>query len=57
MRKFIQRGGSWSKELLAKEVLAEIPDQMLSYMKSKGFKPSAVNENPPIPSSATAPII
>jgi len=57
MRKFIQRGGSWSKELLAKEVLAEIPDQMLSYMKSKGFKPSAVNENPPIPSSATAPTI
>ena len=51
MRKFIQRGGSWSKELLAKEVLAEIPDQMLSYMKSKGFNPSAVNENQPVPSS------
>jgi len=39
LRKFIHSNGSWSKELLAKEVLAEIPDQLLSYMKSKGFKP------------------
>ena len=28
-----------SQARLAKEVLAEIPDQFLSYMKSKGFKP------------------
>ena len=39
LRKYIQRSGVWSKEQLAKEVLAEIPGQMLSYMKSKGFKP------------------
>ena len=32
-------GRGWSKELLAREVLAEIPDQLLSYMKSKGFQP------------------
>jgi len=39
LRKFIQSNGQWSKALLAKEVLAEIPAQLLSYMKSKGFKP------------------
>ena len=39
LRKFVQPNGSWSKEALAKEVLAEIPDQLLSYMKSKGFQP------------------
>merc|ERR1719322_900443 len=42
LRKFIQSNGHWSKEQLAREVLAEIPAQMLSYMKSKGFKPPAV---------------
>jgi hypothetical protein len=39
LRKFVHANGSWSKEMLAKEVLAEIPDQLLSYMKSKGFQP------------------
>jgi hypothetical protein len=39
LRKFLSGGGSWSKELLAKEVLAEIPAQLLSYMKSNGFEP------------------
>jgi hypothetical protein len=39
LRKFLHKNGTWSKELLAKEVLAEIPDQLLSYMKSKGFEP------------------
>ena len=43
-RTFLERkkhfaGRGWSKELLAREVLAEIPDQLLSYMKSKGFQP------------------
>jgi len=37
LRKFVQSNGQWSKQLLAKEVLAEIPGQLLSYMKSKGF--------------------
>jgi len=39
LRKFVQSNGQWSKHLLAKEVLAEIPAQLLSYMKSKGFQP------------------
>ena len=39
LRKFVQSNGQWSKQLLAKEVLAEIPGQLLSYMKSKGFTP------------------
>ena len=39
LRKFLHTNGSWSKEMLAKEVLAEIPGQLLSYMKSKGFQP------------------
>ena len=30
-----------SKEHLAKDVLAEIPEQFLSWMKSRGFKPEA----------------
>ena len=33
------RAGS-SRQPLAKEVLAEIPAQFLSFMQSKGFKPS-----------------
>jgi len=40
LQKFIQPGGGWSKDLLAREVLAEIPDQVVGYMKDKGFKPS-----------------
>lgn len=40
MRKFlVGNTGQWSKQLLAKEVLAEIPAQLLSFMTSKGFKP------------------
>ena len=31
----------WSKESLAKSVLAEIPSQVTSWMKSKGFKPGS----------------
>ena len=29
----------WSKESLAKSVLAEVPSQVTSWMKNKGFKP------------------
>jgi len=39
LRKFVQRGHGWNKELLAKAVLAEIPFQLCSWMKSNGFKP------------------
>merc|ERR1711913_103999 len=39
LRKFVQPGQRWNKELLAKSVLAEIPLQVCSWMKSNGFKP------------------
>ena len=43
MQKFVKNVGthqlSWNKELLAREVLYEIPDQLVSYMKSKQFLP------------------
>jgi len=39
LRKFVQSGHRWNKELLAKSVLAEIPSQVCSWMKSSGFKP------------------
>merc|ERR1712002_1364928 len=42
MQKFVSgRGASatWNKELLAREVLFEIPDQLVGYMRKKGFKP------------------
>merc|ERR1719317_833426 len=38
LRKFLQ-GGGWSKELLAKAVLAEIPAQLSGWMKLKSLKP------------------
>ncbi len=40
MRKFV-RQGYWDKELLAKEVLAEIPFQVVGWMKKRGLKPGA----------------
>jgi len=42
MQKFVSGYGSqarWNKEMLAREVLFEIPDQLVGYMKSKNFKP------------------
>jgi len=43
MQKFVSGGGSryatWNKELLAREVLFEIPEQLVSYMRAKNFKP------------------
>jgi len=43
MQKFVSGSGShhvsWNKDLLAREVLFEIPEQLVSYMKSKKFKP------------------
>merc|ERR1712013_432083 len=38
IQKFVM-GSTWSKEALAQEVLAEIPDQLVSYMQGKKFKP------------------
>jgi len=43
MQKFVSGTGShyvtWNKDLLAREVLFEIPDQLVGYMKAKKFKP------------------
>ena len=46
MKKFVSGYGAsarWNKEFLAREVLAEIPDQVLGYMKCKNFKPGKKN--------------
>merc|ERR1719283_249935 len=49
MQKFISNAGShhvsWNKDLLAREVLFEIPDQLVGYMRSKKFSPGG-NEVP-----------
>jgi len=39
LRKFVTGPHSWNKEALAKEVLAEIPDQLVKWMMSKGIMP------------------
>ena len=44
MNKFVRGSGqhiTWNREMLAREVLAEIPDQLVGYMKKKGFQPVA----------------
>lgn len=50
LNRFLVETGSFIKSQadLAKAVLAEIPDQMTGYMKSKGYKPQ------PIPSASAA---
>ena len=52
-RDFITRG-ALAQELLAKEVLAEVPDQFLSYMKSRQIRPSPPR---PISTNQITPII
>ena len=39
LRKFLGQRNMWSKELLAKEVLAEIPQQFVGWMKARGLYP------------------
>ena len=39
MRKFV-KGGSWSKDLLANSVLAEVPRQLVNWMNKNGIKPN-----------------
>ena len=39
MRKFLTEQGGWNKEMLAKDVLAEIPGQVTDCMKQRGFMP------------------
>lgn len=38
--------GEFSSEDLAKEVLLEVPQQLVSYMKQKGVRPQALNNRP-----------
>jgi len=42
LRKFLGPNNFWSKELLAKEVLAEIPQQFVGWMKAHGITPKNV---------------
>ena len=44
LRQFV-RGSVWSKEVLAKHVLAEIPTQLSSWMKMQSFKPLQANSS------------
>ena len=39
LRKFV-RNGMWSKELLARQVLAEVPDQLVQWMAKRGIQPA-----------------
>ncbi|XP_023339051.1 copine-8 [Eurytemora carolleeae] len=41
-------GVGWSKDLLAREVLAELPDQVVGYMKSKGVQPGPPRASAPV---------
>ncbi|XP_074506930.1 copine-9-like [Sebastes fasciatus] len=51
-RDYIDRSGNQvlSMARLAKDVLAEIPDQLLSFMKSRGIDP-----RPPLPATSDSP--
>ena len=42
LRKFVGGGGMFDKEMLAKEVLAEVPQQVVRWMKTKGINPSPI---------------
>ncbi|KAI2800772.1 hypothetical protein RDWZM_010533 [Blomia tropicalis] len=50
LNKFLSRSGPYirSQADLAREVLAEMPDQMTGYMKSRGFMPTAEHQVTPI---------
>lgn len=40
MRRFVGHNGMWDKDMLAKEVLAEIPNQMVGWMKKRNIMPA-----------------
>lgn len=44
LRKFVCRDGLWDKERLAKEVLAEVPRQVVGWMKMAGVKPGQARQ-------------
>jgi hypothetical protein len=41
LRKFIRPGQMWDKEMLAKQVLAEIPQQVVQWMNVRKIQPGA----------------
>ena len=45
MRKYVSQQGTWDKEFLAKDVLAEIPKQVVGWMKKRGIKPMPKSAN------------
>jgi hypothetical protein len=49
LNRFLSKDGSWvhSQAELAREVLYEIPEQIVGYMKQKGFKPQKPSEGGP----------
>ncbi|MEQ2281516.1 Copine-9 [Ameca splendens] len=53
-RDYIDRSGNQvlSMARLAKDVLAEIPDQLMSFMKSRGIEP-----RPPLPATSDPPSV
>lgn len=60
LHKYLAKNGSEqqvkSKSQLANEVLCEIPEQLTSFMKSRGFKPQIrIMENTPCGSLAVTP--
>ena len=40
MRKFLMSNGYWNHDSLAMEVLREVPNQVVCWMKKQGVKPS-----------------
>jgi len=40
LSKFLSGNGGWSKEALARAVLAEVPSQVRAWMKMRGFQPA-----------------
>lgn len=62
LNKFLSKNGSTIKSQaeLAKEVLAEIPEQLTGFMKSRGIKPQKTSEDVPADGSSvlypTAPM-
>lgn len=42
LRKFVRPGQVWDKEMLAQQVLAEIPNQLLQWMNMRKIQPVAI---------------
>jgi hypothetical protein len=48
LNRFVSVGGrGWDQELLAREVLAEVPDQIVGFMRAGGHRPGAKGAPPP----------